>query len=103
MKSIQLASLNEKGLKDRSQLLRNLLSFSTDMPAILEIHFVCEVDARCGLANLLSIQHMGSQLARGDSLLLKRSLAVGLVVVDMAVRPMSTGSVPTLSVSWGRF
>ena len=98
--SLNLASLNARGMRDRShasRVLRDLLSLNVDVAAIEETHFVCEADERVLSGDYVVFSAYGDRLARGVSLLVKRSLDavvdivhVGadgrLIVADVAVK-----------------
>lgn len=68
--TIKLASLNVRGLRDRSKavgLLCDLLSFGVDVAVIQETNFVCDVDAHVLSSNFVVYSAYRDQLARSVS------------------------------------
>ena len=98
--AITLASVNVRGLRDRSKasrLLCDLRQHGVDVAAVQETHFVWEAHEQMLRRDFYVFSAFGDVFARGVSLLVKRSLdarvnvvyagASGrLVVADVAVQ-----------------
>jgi len=93
--SLNLSSLNARGLRDRgraSRVLGDLLNLKVDVAALQETHFVCQADERVLTDDYFVFSAYGDRNARGVSLLVKRSLGASvnvaagrLIVADVAV------------------
>ena len=98
--TLNLASLNVKGLRDSSKctrLLSELRSIGEDVAAVQETHFNCSADCRVLESDFNVFSAYGSRTSAGVSLLVGRSLDADvdvvfagdggrLVVADVAVK-----------------
>ena len=98
--TLNLATLNVRGLRDRSKctrLLGELKNLGVDVTAVQETHFTCGVDCRVLEGYSYFFSAHGSRISAGVSLLVRRSLDTDadvvfagdegrLVVADVAVK-----------------
>ena len=98
MMTLNLASLNVRGLRDSSKctrLLGEVKNLGVDVAAVQEIHFTCGADCRVLESDFNVFSAYGSRTTAGVSLLVGRSLDADvvfagkggrLVVADVAVK-----------------
>ena len=101
--ALNLATLNVRGLRDSSpcaRLLCELKSFSVDITAVQETHFISTADCRVLEDGFNVFSAYGSRSSAGVSLLVRRSLDADvdvvfagdggrLVVADVAVKSLT--------------
>ena len=93
--SLNVASLNARGLRDASKcahLLAELSNLCVNVTAVQETHFTCETDCRVLEDDFVVYSAFGSRLSAGVSLLVGRSL-------DAIVNVVFAGDVGRLVVA----